>query len=237
MPAFNPDILKATFLEYFGSRLDFLCAAGSVVHNRSTSKSDIDLMIVLSSYEESDISICRRVVKDLGMKVDLSLQYYDELPINPEYVHDGYKTSVALTYINSAYTIYGNNPFSKLFKKLPKEILQRSIIEILDGYLHTLYAKAFECDNDNLEYRETAFKFLTRTMIDVILYYQTTDNSRFEPLSKKEIFHQYKNDPNVITFVGHLTEMSCPDEIVQAIRGMITSLKFDYGMIKQENYK
>src|SRR6266702_5278722 len=98
MLIFKEDVIRETFEELFGGRIICLAACGSIVNGRSSAISDLDLLLVLDTYQPNDLSLGRQAVQSLhNYSVDLSLQYANELPIMPEDFQDGSKTSLALT--------------------------------------------------------------------------------------------------------------------------------------------
>lgn len=231
---FKEDVIREAFERFFGSRIVFICAAGSIVHGRATPTSDLDLMLVLDTHQPTDINLCRQVVQVLDefyYLVDISLQYADELPSNPEDVQDGSKSSLALAYINSAYVIAGENIYKELYRRLPKKIFQRSIIRALEEYLHRMYALAFNHTDDDKEFRAEAFKFLTRSIIDAMLYYHPSDMEPYDKLTKQQVLEQYRGSPEIRHITADITVDSSPVEMVQAIRAIIIQLKKDHGII------
>jgi predicted nucleotidyltransferase len=231
---FKEDVIREAFERFFGSRIVFICAAGSIVHNRATPTSDLDLMLVLDTYLPNDIKLCRQVVQvlnDYYYLVGISLQYADELPIKPEDVQDGSKSSLALAYINSAYVIAGENIYKELFRQLPKKAFQRSIIRTLEEYLHRMYALAFNYTDDNEEFKAEAFKFLTRSIIDAMLYYNPSDMAPYDKFTKQQVLDRYKNSPEIRHITAGISVNSSPTEMVQAMRAIIIQLKKDYGIL------
>ncbi len=231
---FKVDTIREAFEHFFGSRVIFVCAAGSVVHGRATLTSDIDLMLVLDTHYSSDIALCRSVVRVLGKYyyfVGISLQYLDELPVDPEDVQDGSKGCLALAYINSAYVIMGKNVYKELFRRLPDRAFQRSIIRTLEEYLHRMYALAFNYDEDDEEFKAEALKFLTRSIIDAMLYYHPGDMEPYDKLTHQQILDQFRCSPEIEHITAGITIDSTPIEMVQAMREIIIQLKRSYGIL------
>jgi predicted nucleotidyltransferase len=231
---FKEAVIREAFERFFSDRIVFICAAGSIVHGRATPTSDLDLMLVLDTYRPEDISLCRQVVKSLDdhyYLVGISLQYADELPTNPEDMQDGSKSSLALTYINSAHVIAGENIYKELFERLPQKALQRSIIRTLEEYLHRMYDLAFNKTDDDEEFRAAAFKFFTRSLIDVMLYYNPSDMSAYDRLTKQEVLKKYKEISQIRHITAHIDENTSPAEMVQALRSIVVHLKKDYGIL------
>lgn len=231
---FKKDVIREAFERFFGRRIVFICAAGSIVHGRATPTSDLDLMLILDTYQSEDINLCRQVVQVLNgyyYLVGISLQYADELPANPEDVQDGSKSSLALAYINSAYVISGENIYRELFQRLPKRTFQRSIIRTLEEYLHRMYALAFNHDDEDEAFKAEVFKFLTRSIIDVMLYYHPGDMEPYDKLTKQQVLEQYKDSPEIKHITGDIVVGSSPLEMVRAMRAIIIQLKKDHGII------
>lgn len=231
---FREGTIRDAFVRFFGDRIVFICTAGSMVHGRATEKSDLDLMLVLDTYSFDDLKLCRKVVNELDdyyYHVGISLQYADELPANPEDVQDGSKSSLALTYINSAYVIAGENIYADLFERLPQKALQRSIIRTLEEYLHKMYALAFYHSDTDISFRTEALKFLSRAIIDAMLYYNPSDMSHYDKLTAHEVLERYKMSPRIKHMTARLTVDSSPYDMVQAIRAITVHLKKDYGII------
>lgn len=231
---FRKEVIRETFERTFGDRIAFICAAGSIVHGRATPISDLDLMLVLDTYHQNDIQLCRQVVQSLNEHyhlVGISLQYLDELPANPEDVQDGSKSSLALTYINSAHVIAGKNIYSDLFERLPQRTLQRSIIRTLEEYLHKMYDMSFNSNEDDEAFKAAAFKFLTRSIIDVMLYYNPSDMAPYDKLTKQQVLERYKALPQIKHITANIDENTPPTAMVQAIRAIVIHLKKDYGIL------
>ena len=219
---FKEDLIKEVFRSFFGDRISQVAACGSIVNGRSNASSDLDLLLVLKDHSDEDLVLCRKVAQRLSSeyKIDLSLQYLDELPANAADFQDGAKGCLALTYISSAHFLIGENIFKAMFSSLAKEDLQRSAIKSVGDYLHQMYGELFESPEDTDVLRTRAFKYLCRSIIDSFIYYAPTDMEPYKKLDKAAVLQRGIADDKIGHIVKNISITSPVILMVKAIENI-----------------
>lgn len=223
MFAFNEDEIKACFLEFFHERITHLAAAGSVVNGRSDKSSDLDLLLVLDTRMENDVAKCRQIVQTLSTyTIDLSLKYLDELPTKPEHFQDGPRTPLSLAYISSARFIIGTNEvFSTLLAKLSTYEFQRSVLHAVGEYVMRMESAYFTSSESDLPIvQHQCFKYMTRIIIDVQLFFSPSDMGPYKQLTRPEMLKLGKSDKRISTFLEGVSDSSSPETLITSMNAM-----------------
>lgn len=216
---FKETEIKKAFSLRFGDRISHLAAAGSIVNERSNHSSDLDLLLILHGQEEGDLVLCREAVRSLAMyKIDLSLKYLNELPDKAEDFQDGPRTSLCLAYMSSAHFIIGNNIFTEILHSLPLNEFRKSIIHAVGEYLMRMESAYFTADKTTLnELQKQCFKYLTRIIIDVQLFFSPSDMGPYKLLKRPEMLALGKEDPRISRYIAPITEESSPENLINTM--------------------
>jgi len=216
---FNKEAIKTAFVDEFGDRITHLAAAGSIVNGRSNHSSDLDLLLIIKNRDKDDLVKCRTVVQGLTpYKIDLSLKYLEELPKNAADYQDGPRTSLCLAYISSALFIIGENHFTEVLKTLPIYEFRKSIIHAVGEYLMRMESLFFTSDKDDqAEVQKQSYKYLTRIIIDVQLFFKPSDMGPYKLLTRDEMLGLGKQDNRISQYLASITEQSAAEDIIAAM--------------------
>lgn len=219
MFVFDEAEIKTAFTKEFGANISHLAAAGSIVNGRSNASSDLDLLLILKSRNKNDLLKCRSVVQNLNTyKIDLSLKYLEELPHDPVDYQDGPRTSLCLAYISSAHFIIGKNIFTDVIMTLPVYEFRKSIIHAVGEYLMRMESSFFTSkDNEWAELQKQSYKYLTRIIIDVQLFFNPSDMGPYKLLKRDEMLQLGKSDSRIGHYLDSITEESPAEEIIIAM--------------------
>lgn len=196
-----------------------MLAYGSVINNRATKSSDIDLFLLLDEFNAADISNCNSIIRNYK-NVDLSLQYLDQLPKDPSLIQDGTKGASSLVYLSSAETLLGKNIFHRLFRQMPKTKMKAALKITINQYLLRMRTFTISC-TDSEECRNTCLKYFTRLLVDIMLYHEGGDMYSFKTLSKKEIVGQAVRKNYITSKAAKNIERSTCIDIVGIMESLV----------------
>lgn len=232
MSALKESEVAQAFEHIFHSRIVCLLAYGSIANGRSTAASDLDLLLLLDTYSAQDLLLCRQAIGPLrGYSLDLSLQYLDEMPDQPQNFRDGTKGCLALAYLSSARVLVGTNIPKQIFDQLSPYELRRSIISTLEEYVQRMYTQAIASEDIDGAFKTATFKYLTRSIVDAMLYYQPSDMAPYMRWTRPEILERSRSDPRLNAITGSLTVDSPALDMVQAMHAITIQLKGDFSVV------
>lgn len=182
--------LKSDFSVYeWKDNISCFIIFGSLVNIPSlTLNKDIDFCIVLKSRDESLLIAVKKYINDHFIDPDVTIYYADELNSNLPFRDIG-NGLFALEYLALGTLIYGINIFSQLLSKVSRQEYKKSLIEkIFDYILRIRRTYVIEKDEgDKLNYIK---KYLSRLLVDLMIYLDLESLSNLSSLTKEEIFER-----------------------------------------------
>ncbi len=172
----------------FDSRIISLIFFGSQRYKRSKIGSDYDLYFVLDSYDIGDINLIYLIIKNSDINIDLTIQYLDQMPINPNYFQDGSMGCFALDYLALGECLMGKNIFKKYSQNIDKNHHKSSILRKINEYAYRYRRELITLDLSEEYLLKFTKKYLSRLIIDIFLYWELYPLSKLRFMNPDEIF-------------------------------------------------
>jgi len=183
----------------FKKRVISLIFFGSQRYKRSKIGSDYDLYLVLDKYNQEDVSNIRKIVNEIKIHLDLTIQYFDQMSLDPNDFQDGSMGCFALDYLSLGKCLLGTNIFISLdddyLLKFTKKYISRIIIDIF------LYWKSYPLSKLRLMNADEVLELaLTYDWFSTISLEFLKDYSQFEVVMRhrhmifESIYNKFINE-------------------------------------------
>lgn len=206
----TPDEIRSCvergFLGNFSeNRVKSLLAYGSMIDGRSTN-SDVDVYLLLNSWDKSDVIAAKQSTEAIDAPVDLTLHYHDELPGNPNNFRLGKKSCLALAYLASAEVIHGENIPAAMFEELDHKAIQSSALHAVFYYLGQMRKELSTLDDNHTVDRHMN-KYMARSIIDAMMFYKKITYEPFKALSPSDVVSMAREHPQIGRIFSEVEEV------------------------------
>lgn len=171
---------------YLKKETESLIFFGSRLYENNSPKSDHDLCVVLLHRDKQILDDFKKILDKYFDNLDLTIYYHDEIDSSLPFRDIGMGV-FALHYLALGKALIGKNIFKSQLKKISPVVYKHSLKEKIYDYvlrLRRMYISNTPID-DKLIYFE---KYLSRLIIDLILYYDLDQLEKLINFNPEEVF-------------------------------------------------
>lgn len=173
--------------DVFKKRVISLIFFGSQRYKRSKIGSDYDLYLILDKYNKEDISNIRKIVNEISIDLDLTIQYFDQMSLDPNDFQDGSMGCFALDYLSLGECLLGTNIFINYKKDVKEAEYKKSLLRKINEYAYRYRRELTTLGLDDDYLLKFTKKYISRIIIDIFLYWKSYPLSKLRFMNVDEI--------------------------------------------------
>lgn len=171
----------------FKKRVVSLIFFGSQRYKRSKIGSDYDLYLVLDKYNKEDITKIREIVDNISIDLDLTIQYFNQMSLDPNDFQDGTMGCFALDYLSLGECLLGTNIFIDYKKNVREVEYKKSLLRKINEYAYRYRRELTTLGLENDYLLKFTKKYMSRIIIDIFLYWKSYPLSKLRFMNVDEV--------------------------------------------------